>query len=346
MKATAALFAELSDNDLIDKVSELASRERRATAELVAALAEVERRKLYLPLGYPSLFVYCTRTLHLSEYAAYNRIEAARMSLRFPGIVDALEEGKLTLAAVRLLAPVLTPDNCGRLLKAAEHQSKRDVEVLVAAERPKPDVATSIRRLPTPAASSRAPSPSTPASVISVSPSAPPAASLLAERRIERACQPLTPERYKIQFTASRQFHDKLRRAQALLRHVIPTGDAASIFDRALDLLIAAAERQKIAATNQPRSPRAPAHSRPIHCRHIPAAVKREVWKRDNGRCAFVGVQGRCSEEGFLEFHHVVPFAEGGPATTANIELRCRAHNAYEADWVGKPMFPRPGHIA
>jgi len=65
--------------------------------------------------------------------------------------------------------------------------------------------------------------------------------------------------------------------------------------------------------------------------RHIPAAVKREVWKRDSGRCAFVGTLGRCTEEAFLEFHHVIPFAEGGAATTTNIELRCRAHNAYEA---------------
>ena len=65
--------------------------------------------------------------------------------------------------------------------------------------------------------------------------------------------------------------------------------------------------------------------------RRIPAAVKREVWRRDNGQCAFVGRDGRCSERGFLEYHHVRPYAAGGPATVANIELRCRAHNAYEA---------------
>ncbi len=55
------------------------------------------------------------------------------------------------------------------------------------------------------------------------------------------------------------------------------------------------------------------------------------MWSRDNGQCAFVGAQGRCSERGFLEFHHVIPFARGGPATAANVQLRCAAHNAYEA---------------
>jgi hypothetical protein len=59
--------------------------------------------------------------------------------------------------------------------------------------------------------------------------------------------------------------------------------------------------------------------------------VKRQVWKRDEGRCAYIGREGRCTERGFLEYHHVQPYAAGGAATTANIELRCRAHNGYEA---------------
>jgi hypothetical protein len=59
--------------------------------------------------------------------------------------------------------------------------------------------------------------------------------------------------------------------------------------------------------------------------------VRREVWRRDEGRCTFVGREGRCGEMSFLEFHHVEPYATGGAATVANIQLRCRAHNAYEA---------------
>jgi 5-methylcytosine-specific restriction endonuclease McrA len=67
--------------------------------------------------------------------------------------------------------------------------------------------------------------------------------------------------------------------------------------------------------------------------RHIPAAVKRAVWSRDGGRCAFVSSDGRRSiEQGFLEFHHVRPFAAGGEPTAENIQLRCRAHNGYEAN--------------
>jgi 5-methylcytosine-specific restriction endonuclease McrA len=75
--------------------------------------------------------------------------------------------------------------------------------------------------------------------------------------------------------------------------------------------------------------------------RHVPAAVKRAVWSRDQGRCAFAGPHGRCSETGFLEYHHVAPFAAGGATEASNLELRCRAHNAYEATvWFGKDNRP------
>jgi 5-methylcytosine-specific restriction endonuclease McrA len=95
---------------------------------------------------------------------------------------------------------------------------------------------------------------------------------------------------------------------QDLLRHIVPTGDVATVFDRALSGLIEQLEKQKCAATSRPRgSPAAATGSR-----HIPGAVRREVWRRDHGRCGFVGARGRCAERGFLEFHHVVPFAVGG----------------------------------
>jgi hypothetical protein len=139
---------------------------------------------------------------------------------------------------------------------------------------------------------------------------------------------PLAPERYKVQFTATEALYAKLRHAQNLLRHRIPDGDLSQVFDLALAALVEKLEKQKPAATDRPRADRGAAPG----SRTIPAAVKRAVWKRDGGRCAFIGKNTRrCSETGFLEFHHVVPFARGGEATIRNIALRCRAHNQYEA---------------
>jgi 5-methylcytosine-specific restriction endonuclease McrA len=340
MKPTPS-FTNLSDRELIAEVKRLANDERQTTAALIACLAEVDGRRLYLGEGCRSLFTYCTEVLHLSEHAAYGRIEAARAATRFPVILEVLASGALTLTAVTLLAPHLTEENHAAVLESAHHKSKREVEQIVAALHPRPDLPTVIRKLPSPSPPAAArplvldltrygegtdgqtqardragDAPAVPVFVPSASAVRPPTVA------------PLAAERFKVQFTVSRETHDKLRRAQDLLRHVVPSGDPAAVFDRALTILVAHLERQKLATTSRPR----PARSTASKGRRIPAAVRRAVWRRDVGRCAFVGSEGRCTETGGLEFHHVIPFARGGVASVENIELRCRAHNQYEAD--------------
>ncbi len=254
-----ASLAELSDAELLAQVARLATQERDATVALVAHLAELDARRLYLAEGYPSLFAYCTQRLHLAEHAAYGRIEAARVVRRYPVVLERLADGSVTLTTV---------------------------------------------------------------------------------------VAPLAPERYRVQFTASAETYAKLRLAQDLLRHQIPAGDVGQVLDRALTVLVDALLKQKIAATDRPRVGKPP---RP-RSRHVPAAVRRAVWTRDGGRCAFVSRTGRrCAERGFLEFHHVRPYAAGGAATAENIELRCRAHNGYEAEQVfgpwGESQVREPGSV-
>jgi hypothetical protein len=268
--------------------------------------------------------------LHLSEHAAYGRIEAARLARRFPVILERLAEGSLTLTNSALLGPHLTAANHHEVLDAARHKTKREIEQLVAGLHPQPAVPSTIRKLPAP--ESRAHEVSAP--VINVAganggPSVSPPPVAPAPSSVRPALvQALAPERYKVQFTVSRETHDKLRRVQALLRHAIPDGDVAIIFEKALTLLIADIEKKKLALTERPRA-KGQLHPR---SRRISARVRREVWARDGGQCAFVGTQGRCDERGFLEFHHVKPYAAGGLSIAENLQLRCRAHNAYEAE--------------
>jgi len=139
---------------------------------------------------------------------------------------------------------------------------------------------------------------------------------------------PLGGDRFEVRFNTGSPTLDKLRTAQDLLRHAVPEDDGGAILDRALSSVIAEAGRRKFSATDRPRSGRAPA----AQSRSLSAAVEREVWQRDGGQCAFVAKNGhRCGARDFLEFHHVRPWAAGGPPTAENIALRCRAHNQYEA---------------
>jgi hypothetical protein len=337
MKTT--IPSQLSDAELVSEVMRFARCERDATSHLVAHLAEFDARKLYLGAGFSSLFMYCREVLELSESESYNRIEAARATRRFPLILNMLRDGSVNLTTVRLLAPHLTGENHQELLAAAARRSKREVEELVVRHSPRPDIPSSVRKVPV-AKPIPVPSPglpiATPASVTPVGapgngpmngsaplPPVPPS------RPHRPNVTPLAPDRYEIRFTANAAVCQKLRLATDLLRHVVPTGDTAEIVDRALTALLEDLARKKFAATGKPRPNRGTAPG----SRHIPAQVKRAVWIRDGGRCAFTSKGGRrCAERGFLEFHHLKPYAVGGEATVDNIEVRCRAHNAYEAE--------------
>jgi hypothetical protein len=337
--------AQLSNDELVARVKQLAERERQATASLVAHLAELDERRLYLAEGCSSLFTYCTQVLHLSEHAAYGRIEAARAGRRFPVILQMLSDGSVNLTAVGLLAAHLTRENHRDLLDMARHKSKRQVEELVARLRPQPPVPVSVRRLPTASHTPASPlalhdaaaSPQPTGDAPGVGSPGLPSPTIAPPPARHAVVAPLAPERYKVQFTASAEMYTKLRLAQALLRHQIPDGDPAKIFDRALTALLQDLAKKKFAATDRPRGSRGTASG----SRHIPAEVKRAVWMRDGGRCAFVGNNGRrCTEQGFLEFHHVAPHGAGGEPTADNIQLRCRAHNGYEAELYFGPRKP------
>ena len=256
--------------------------------------------------------------------------------------------GSLHLTAISLLGPHLTAANHDDLLCAATHKSKREVEQLVARLRPQPHVPSIVRKVPAPTlrvvsepprVADAPPVAEQPMNSVS---STPVVTTPVPAR--PAVVKPLTAERYKVQFTVSRETHEKLRHVQDLMRHTVPDGDPAAIFDRALTLLLADLSKAKYCATERPRV----GETARVRSRHIPAAVKRAVWRRDDGRCAFQGEHGRCAETGFLEYHHVMPYADGGEASVSNIQLRCRAHNQYEAEqWSGDlwPSQVRENHV-
>ena len=343
---TTNSIATMSDRDLLNATASVVRDERRSTADLLALLAELDGRRLYLSEGCSSLFTYCTQVLHLSEHAAYHRIEAARASRQFPVIVGMVADGSITLTTVALLRPHLTAENHASRLAAARHKSKREVEHQIACFAPKPDAKTVIRRLPESSSSgsnvadsaSPAGTPEPPLGAISpatVTTQAPSAHAV----HVETYASPVAPrpriaalasDRYLLRVTLTADAHRNLRRAQELMRHLVPDGDPVVVLERALSLLVDQLEQAKIAKVARPRGRSSHASTR--GSRHIPAAIRRDVWARDEGRCAFVGLRGRCAETGHLEFHHITPFARGGATTAANLSLRCRAHNRYESE--------------
>jgi hypothetical protein len=140
---------------------------------------------------------------------------------------------------------------------------------------------------------------------------------------------PLAPQRYAYECTMDQETFELLQRARDLMGHQNLRGDGPPELKGALRMWVAYLEKQKYAATDNPR-PSKPGSS----ARHIPSAVKRAVAMRDAGQCAFVSESGkRCTERSTLQFDHIEPVARGGPATIENVRLLCRAHNQHAAEY-------------
>ncbi len=328
-------LVRLSDTELIAEVKSLIRRERGITADVIAHLAEMATREVHLGEGYTSLFAYCRDALGLSEWEAYNRIEVARAARRFPVILEMLGDGTVHLTAVRLLAPHLTPENHVQVLQSARGKTKQQVQEIVARLAPRPDVPCTVRKVSAPSWPAIDSPGKMGAAGVTVDPSVTGGSAVPSKMMSTPAAivTPLSPDRYKLQLTIGGEALEMLRLAKDMLGHAVPSGDDAAVLERALRALLAELARKKFADAPAPRPRKSGTDTPAVRkaSRTVPAAVKRVVWVRDVGRCAFVGASGhRCSERRSVEFHHVDPYALGGESTVDGIQLRCRSHNDYE----------------
>ena len=324
-------LTDLSGRQLLHHFSDLVGRDRHCTAELLAAIAEIDERRLWAEHACPSMFALCVERFHMSESMTAKRIWAARTARRFPVILDMVRRGELHLSGIQRLGKHLSDENHRALLERARHKSSREIERLVAEVAPRPDLPSRIRALPRrPAvAVEEAHAPTVSDRSSEGSPLLRPAGQRASERP-QKQVVALAPRRYKIEITVDQGTHDKLRTIEDLLAHRGPGPDPATIVSRAIDLLLEETLKKKAALTGGPRSG-SPGSGR--RTRAIPAAIRRQVWRRDGGRCTFVDHQGRrCRATRGVEYHHEKPWGKGGEHEVDNIALRCRAHNQYQAD--------------
>ena len=305
---SAQALRALDDENLLSRLSSIVGQERENLADVVEHLIELDRRSAHIDRGFPSLFVYCVKKLGYSEQAAYLRIRAARAALDLPEILGHLREGRLHLETIARLSPHLRQENAESLLPRALGATKREVQAMVAEFEPVPverDVVIAIARADSCAAAA-VPSPPAPAPTGQNTP------------------QPevLPSLRHRFHFTADDELVRLLDRLRALLRHKHPNGHLEDIFKEAAQSLLDKIDPDRGRPCRPPKAGRK-------RSRLVPRAIKQDVWRRDQGRCAYVSDDGRrCESREALEYDHVVPWALGGASDdAANIRLLCRPHN-------------------
>jgi hypothetical protein len=357
--------------ELTSRLADLLRHEQAAMADFLVTLADFDRRKLWRELGHTSLFSFLHRELRLSKGAAHFRKVAAELIQAFPEVVEPLRDGRLCITSVVELAKVLTPENQSIVLPRFFHCSKREAKEVSAELRPAEaaphrDVVTAAVRRPAAAAAPgmgdvappvrpdeqqclSAPTPCAHGDSPDMRPLVRPDELPLLSARTHGAApetspktagterreqssrdehrEPLTADLRRLHVTVSRRFLAKLDAARAALSHSHPDGSAEEILEAALDLLLAASAKRKGIVERpaaKPRQSHIPGH--------VPAAVKRDVWRRANGKCEWVFDSGEvCGSMERLEFDHVVPRALGGPSTIDNIRLACSGHNQLAA---------------
>ncbi len=325
----ANTLQSLPDDELLLRLRQITQQSRRVEIDLVAHIGEVDDRRLYAREACSSMFSYCTEVLHLSEAESYFRIAVARAARKHPVLLAILGDGRLHLSGIALLAPHLTEENCENVLSRATHKSKRQIEELVAELAPRPDVPAVIRKLPTPQPA--------PVQLCPERVEAPPRPSPPPPAPPPPVVEPLRPERYRVQITASAELREKLEQLQAL------TGeDLATVIEAAVSEKLERLEAKRFAVTRNPRKTLEETDTFPSS-RYIPAPVRRIVRKRDGNRCGFVDRNARrCTERRWLEFHHHDPFGRGGGHDPEKISLRCKTHNLYHAERdYGKAVMDR-----
>ncbi|GEJ56747.1 HNH endonuclease [Anaeromyxobacter diazotrophicus] len=362
---TDAVPACLDTAALSLRLAELAGHERHTQVEFLLYLDVFDQRRAWAEAGYPSLWEWCVRALHLSEGAAGRRINAMRVLRRLPGLAEPLRDGRLSLSTAAVLGPVLTEANWENLVQRAAYKTKVETEQLVASLQPRLAPREGLRRLPraeqAPVALSkpieagcleldrgggRAPAlqpgeiPVDDLSLEStVAQARPP--QLQAPRPACRAkLEPVDAQTYSLRVTVDAELKKDLDQLKTLLAHKVRNGELGALLREAVKCAIEkhGKRRGAVEPSRQRKSPE-PAEKAPVPVpgtrEPIPAAVRREVWKRDGGRCAWCSPDGRrCGSTWMLELDHIEPVALGGRSTAGNLRLVCRNHNSLHAEHV------------
>ena len=344
-------FRDLSDEALTGRLLAIRKQERSLLVEFLGYLAELDRRKTVVALGFPSLFSFCSEFLRLSKASAFRRTAAARLLARFPLVAEYLADGRLNLTTLVELREVLEEGRLVEILDRAAGRTEDQVKELVAALRPQPVPVDMLRSLPNrrndcggsgpvhAGAGTVAPAPAPP-----VAPGPPPSPPRVPTRPAARL-EPIAPERHVLRVAVSDAFVADLETVRQALSHKLPGGSLEEVLHECVRVTLGHIERRRCGAGRKTSAKTPPRGSR-----YVPVAIRNEVWKRDGGQCAFVGSTGhRCGSRHQVQLHHLDPFGMGGPATVANLSLRCRVHNfhAAEQDYgrehVARKVGARPG---
>lgn len=344
----------ISDRQLLSRIRKLSETERATVLSILAHLIEIDRRRLYLPRGYSSLFEFCVKHLGYSESTAGRRIAIARCIRDFPGVYRLLARGRTNFSNVAKISGIITPGNAERLLAGIEGRSSREVDLIVSRHKPKSSIRDRVRPVYVMTelqvsvdgsnTGTSGEAGSQPGGQIKSGKKSTPN---VGSEKTPNSGEPATEsrmvleQRFKVEFGVDPEFIEKLERVRSLLstKHHAKL-EFEELFEVLMDEYIERhspegrirrkTEREKRKSSAGQKDQRS--SQKREDSRYISRPVRDEVYARDKGRCTFVSPGGkRCGSKWDLQIDHIIPFARGGDNSTGNLRLLCAKHNRLEA---------------
>lgn len=316
-----------SNQELIAELKKLCEQEKSIVNRSIDLLREIEERRIYLQMGYPSLYEFCISELKYSEGSAYRRIAAMRLIKAVPEIKQIAAQGKISLTAMAQaqsyfrrkeneLAPINKTAKL-ELLKKLEHRSSRECEREILKLDPK-------------------------------------------SHRPDRVVAK-TEELTEIRLTVDNEFMATLDKLKNLLSNKYPDLATKDIMLHAMKVEVARLQKpiakRRIRATRKPDSSSKPPGkqtpnsaacgganisdgSNKIRERvkrvPLPDSTRREIFIKDNWQCAYRDpITGhKCQSKKYLEVDHIIPISRGGKNSRDNLQLLCSAHNKLKSNQV------------
>jgi 5-methylcytosine-specific restriction endonuclease McrA len=364
-------LSSLSGAELLQRTQDLVAIERRATMDLIEHLREIEKRMLFLDLGYKSLFDFAVGHLGLSEGSAQRRIAAMRLVRDVPEARAKLESGALSLSNASRVQTVFRAAQTAARAKSTESGGTNgtggtsvtsgtgatggtnatggtsDASSIGSALSidQKKEILESISGLTQKECESK---------LLELLPQAAP-------KMLERDRQ-VNEDRFELKMILSKEAHDKMKELQQLFSHTLKTGAASELFEILIEREIVRQRKMKPVSSEENSAPSSENISSEISSfdqlpenisskgspirtstaaavrteivrsrKHISNSLRREIWKRADGCCEAKEKSGRCKSRYRLELDHIIPHARGGGDTFENLRLYCRAHNLRHA---------------
>lgn len=289
---------QITDLVLNQKIKSLAAEERSLTKEILLHIAEVDRRKLFLKMAYPSLFEYLTKEIGYSAGAAHRRIDAARLIHKVPEVSASIENGSLHLSQISKVQ---------RICRHIKKESGKTVEVTIQKE-----ILQKIENKN-----------SEQTDLIL-------AQEFNVEIKTAEKKSVQRDESVRVELTFTKEEMELIKKAQALLSNKTGGGLKDTLVEMADKIIKAHAPRTNALAINTPRGKKSTSTVEVKLLRSVTPKLKKEILNRDQS-CQFISPQTgkKCNAKHFLEIDHIEPRYLDGPNAPQNLRVLCKSHNMF-----------------